>query len=158
MKHAREDYQRRFGHDPALDDPTLLSEGSTPIGEDEPVCLFRAQDRNFVLLLRGYESLLKHQGHDVVDREANRRIIESVNAHIGVASLWQQNNPDKVKAPDVPISYEMPMASSTEHLKAVVSLLGQAMMHIELAEGEGLGEIEMALLSVYQELRGKVGD
>lgn len=42
MKHAREDYNRI--QDPALHDSSLLSPGSTPIAEDEPVFLLRAQD------------------------------------------------------------------------------------------------------------------
>lgn len=43
MIHARSDYNRI--QDPAVDDPSLLSEGSTPIGVDEPVFLLRAKDQ-----------------------------------------------------------------------------------------------------------------
>ena len=42
MKHARPDYDRF--QDPALSNPSLLGEGGTPIGEDEPVFILRAQD------------------------------------------------------------------------------------------------------------------
>lgn len=42
MIHARTDYDRI--QDPAVSDPSLLSPGSTPIGEDEPVFLIRARD------------------------------------------------------------------------------------------------------------------
>lgn len=38
MIHARPDYNRF--QDPAIDDPSLLGEGSTPIRVDEPVMLF----------------------------------------------------------------------------------------------------------------------
>ena len=42
MKHARPDYDRI--QDPAVNDSSLLSEGATPIGREEPVFLLRAQD------------------------------------------------------------------------------------------------------------------
>ena len=44
MRHAREDYNRF--QDPALENPELLGEGSTPVGKDEPVFLLRAQDKH----------------------------------------------------------------------------------------------------------------
>ncbi len=43
MIHARHDYNRI--QDPAVENPALLGEGSTPIGEKEPVFLLRAQDK-----------------------------------------------------------------------------------------------------------------
>jgi len=110
MQHAREDYQRRFGVDPATDNPELLSEGSTAIGEDEPVCLFRAQDRNFVALLEAYAGILRR------DPQVEANIVYSVETHIMRAKQWQNANPGRVKAPDIPRS----MSSASD----VVSLGG----------------------------------
>lgn len=50
MRHARPDYNRI--QDPALQDPSLLAEGTTPFGEDEPVFLLRARDRTAPAALR----------------------------------------------------------------------------------------------------------
>ena len=57
MKHARPDYNRI--QDPALYEPGLLSEGSTPIGEDEPVFLLRAQDKHAAKMLIIYAAELE---------------------------------------------------------------------------------------------------
>lgn len=56
MKHARYDYNRF--QDPALEDPSLLGEGSTPIAEDEPVFLLRAQDKHAAKVVAYYAGLL----------------------------------------------------------------------------------------------------
>lgn len=88
MKHARADYNR-MGHDPALDNPELLTPGSTPIAEDEPVCLFRAQDKNFNKVMEAYMLLL------VNDPDIKPDIIASVANHIVVATEWQKKNGKK---------------------------------------------------------------
>ena len=44
MIHARHDYNRI--QDPAVENPALLGEGSTPIGGDEPVFILRANDKH----------------------------------------------------------------------------------------------------------------
>ncbi len=56
MRHARPDYDRF--QDPALNDPSLLGEGSTPIGELEPVFLLRAQDKHAAKVVAYYAMLL----------------------------------------------------------------------------------------------------
>ncbi len=56
MIHARKDYDRV--QDPALEDPTLLGDGSTPIGKDEPVFLLRAKDRHASAVVAYYAMLL----------------------------------------------------------------------------------------------------
>ena len=63
MKHARPDYDRI--QDPALQDPRFLKPGSTPIGEDEPVFLLRAQDKTAAETIRHWVALnLAEPGHD----------------------------------------------------------------------------------------------
>lgn len=91
MIHARKDYNRF--QDPALDDPSLLSEGSTPIGADEPVMLFRAQDRHFIPLLEAYARLL------CADSKAGSDIVYAVEQHIEQARKWQRNH--ATKTPDL---------------------------------------------------------
>lgn len=81
MKHARPDYQRI--QDPATDDPSLLGPGATPIGADEPVMLFRAQDRHFCAVLAHYRARLQGDSH------ASEDIIEAVSSHIREGREWQ---------------------------------------------------------------------
>jgi hypothetical protein len=81
MKHARPDYQRI--QDPAVDDPSLLAPGATPIGADEPVMLFRAQDRHFCGLLADYKARLE------LDPAASAEIIDAVAAQIREGRAWQ---------------------------------------------------------------------
>ena len=63
MIHARSDYDRI--QDPAVNDPSLLSEGSTPIGEDEPVFLIRAKDKYAVMCLQAWalQAFIDGQSH-----------------------------------------------------------------------------------------------
>lgn len=89
MIHARADYNRM--QDPALNDPSLLGEGSTPIAEDEPVVLFRAQDKHFIAILGFYRDLTWDESRDIAD---------SVNRHIERARQWQSVN--GCKTPDLP--------------------------------------------------------
>ena len=92
MQHARTDYQRF--QDPAVTDPSLLSEGSTPIGEDEPVFLLRAQDRAAPLAVRAYANLADSFGaHDIA---AAARI------HADRMLEWQDAHQQSVKVPDAP--------------------------------------------------------
>lgn len=76
--------------DPALSDPSLLGEGSTPIAEDEPVCLFRAQDKHFIAVLNFYRDLTWDESREIAD---------SVNRHIERAKRWQSVN--GTKTPDL---------------------------------------------------------
>ncbi len=90
MIHARKDYNRI--QDPALDDRNLLGRGCTPIGEDEPVMLFRAQDRLFKKVLDHYRTLLEIAGKS--DMAA------LVTEHIVRATEWEKWH--ETKTPDVP--------------------------------------------------------
>jgi hypothetical protein len=75
MKHARPDYNRI--QDPAVQDPKLLKEGSTPIAEDEPVFLLRAQDKTAAEVVRFWAYLQTQQAGcsvlavDMAHRHAN---------------------------------------------------------------------------------------
>ncbi len=64
MKHARADYNRI--QDPATHDATLLSDGSTAIGEDEPVFLIRAQDISSGDAVRAWATTHDRNGGDPV--------------------------------------------------------------------------------------------
>ena len=76
MKHAREDYDR-------IQDPA----GKIPA--DEPVFLFRAQDKHFEEVLRHYRELVWLDKGD-------QRIIDATTDHMALARQW----PIK-KAPDL---------------------------------------------------------
>jgi len=77
MKHARSDYDR-------IQDPAGL------IPADEPVMLFRAQDKHFDRVLRFYRDI-------VMADHGDPAIIAAVDEHLKRASAW----PVK-KAPDMP--------------------------------------------------------
>lgn len=91
MKHARPDYNRI--QDPATVRPELLAKGATPIGEDEPVVLFRAQDKHMVAVLQAYRALVE------ADRDADPKIPYSVTEHIFRVRQWQDTN--GCKSPDL---------------------------------------------------------
>jgi hypothetical protein len=55
MIHARKDYNRI--QDPAVTNPALLAPGATPIAEDEPVFLLRAQDETAAATVRLWAAL-----------------------------------------------------------------------------------------------------
>ena len=86
MIHARKDYNRM--QDPALADPSLVAPGSTPIGADEPVCLFRAQDKHFIEVLKAYRHLVNTDYKS--DNDEAMRIINSIDSHIALAKKWQE--------------------------------------------------------------------
>lgn len=81
MKHARADYER-------FQDP----EGK--IGADEPVMLFRAQDKHFCKLVSYYLLLLGK------DPDADPEMIKVCAQHIRRAQRWQAEN--GCKTPDLP--------------------------------------------------------
>lgn len=96
MIHARKDYSRI--QDPALLDSSLLSDGSTPIAEDEPVFLVRAKDRAFVETLESWAEC-----H--LDNGGSREMAEAVWKHIDLAIEWQKKHGVKVAdAPDGSLS------------------------------------------------------
>jgi hypothetical protein len=81
MKHARADYDR-------IQDP----EGK--IGQDEPVMLFRAQDKHFPKVLAYYLMLLGK------DAEARPDILTAVVGQIRAGQRWQAEH--GCKTPDLP--------------------------------------------------------
>ena len=93
MIHARDDYNRI--QDPALDDPSLLGDGCSPIGKDEPVFLLRCKDKHFQEMCRHYMAAVA-QDHE----NGDYRLIESLTKHILLAVQWQ--NANGMKAPDMP--------------------------------------------------------
>lgn len=72
MKHARADYDR-------IQDP------KNKIGKDEPVFLFRAQDRRMIRVLRYYANTFPD----------NDPVRLSVEAHIETVKAWQASHPTK---------------------------------------------------------------
>ena len=95
MIHAREDYNRF--QDPAVEDPSLLGEGCSPIAEDEPVMLFRARDKHFLDVLRFYRMIV-HQDPNRDPYEADR-IAEAIEGHLDLARDWRLRN--VCKSPDL---------------------------------------------------------
>lgn len=88
MIHARDDYSRF--QDPALDDPSLLGEGCSPIGEDEPVFLLRAKDIYFVSMLLAYRDNFLN----------DFEMYAAITAHVDRAQEWRERN--ETKFPDMP--------------------------------------------------------
>ncbi len=77
MKHARADYNR-------IQDP------AEKIPADEPVMLFRGQDKFAAALVRTYANWVAEDGGDPA-------IVESCRAHADLMDAWP-----KKKAPDMP--------------------------------------------------------
>lgn len=105
MRHARDDYNRI--QDPALHDPTLLSPGSTSIGEDEPVFLIRAKDICAPIAVRAYADLVRMAAKSTVDVDAQRRALILANVADDWAfymESWQYHH--SVKLPDLHPSIE----------------------------------------------------
>jgi len=97
MLHARKDYNRI--QDPALQDPSLLSEGSSPIAEDEPVFLVRASDQAFVPTLNAWiDAHLACYGSQVMT--------DAVKKHIRKAVEWQKKN--RYELADAPVEVFSP--------------------------------------------------
>jgi len=80
MKHAREDYNR-------FQDP------ENKIPDDEPVMLFRAQDRHFVKVLKYYQDLLETAN--------NFTVAKAVEKHIETAKAWMAKKNVIIKEPDL---------------------------------------------------------
>lgn len=92
MIHARRDYDRI--QDPALADPSLLSPGSSPIGQDEPVFLVRAKDASFLDTVQAWMQSHDRKGGDQLMRNA-------LAIHLGRALAWREAH--GVKVADAPI-------------------------------------------------------
>jgi len=80
MKHAREDYNR-------FQDP------ENKIPKDEPVMLFRAQDRHFIRVLKYYV--------DMLDAAENETVAKAVRKHIEDAKAYRARKNVVVKEPDL---------------------------------------------------------
>lgn len=91
MIHARPDYMRF--QDPAVNNPALLGEGSTPIAQDEPVMLFRAKDVFFTEILDVYLGLLSESGSE-------EHMQQAVRDQIARALKWREKN--GAHFPDMP--------------------------------------------------------
>lgn len=86
MIHARDDYNRI--QDPGVENPSLLPKGATPIAEDEPVFLIRAQDRLSVEALEYYAFLAGRAGlHEIAAATLDQ---------VHRIRLWQVDNPSKL--------------------------------------------------------------
>jgi hypothetical protein len=94
VKHARPDYQKRFGKDPAVDDPTLLEPGSSAIGYDEPVFLLRAKDKLAPHNLLDYAARAEESGVDSA-------VVKAARDQARAMQDWQEKN--GCKLPDVPV-------------------------------------------------------
>lgn len=79
--------------------------GCIPIGIDEPVILFRAQDKNFVSILQKFSQLLKG---DPEVKDSN--IIASVEEQINNGLIWQAKH--GCKTPDLPQTKEVKVDES----------------------------------------------
>lgn len=82
MKHSREDYQGR------------IVDLAGKIPEDEPVLLFRAQDKHMVPVLQRYLDLL------MADPNCHGDIRQAVHEHINRVLNWQAKHGSKT--PDLP--------------------------------------------------------
>jgi hypothetical protein len=121
MKHLRQDYMRI--QDPALHDGRLLSKGSTPIGEDEPVFLLRGKDAIAPSAVRHWANLLisctdPPSGDRVVLYQAAMRWADEMEQ-------WQARN--GCKTPDAPV----------DQLRAATRFTVGATVAEEPAEGPG---------------------
>lgn len=92
MIHARKDYDRI--QDPGLADPSLISSGSSPIAEDEPVFIVRAKDISAPETVRAWARLnLDNHGDPALSGLAFR--------HALLMEQWQAQNGSKTAdAPD----------------------------------------------------------
>lgn len=95
MIHARTDYDRI--QDPALHDASLLSEGSTPFGEDEPVFLIRAKDMCGAAAVMAWADENDRMGGDPAISAHVRRWAEKMTA-------WRVREADGGKMPSAPRS------------------------------------------------------
>ncbi len=89
MRHARTDYDRF--QDPALNDPSLLGEGSYPIAADEPVFLLRANDKHAAKAVAYYAMRLSQ------DTEVDPKMASICTEWAAEMARWP-----KKKTPDMP--------------------------------------------------------
>lgn len=68
-------------------------EGHSPIGEDEPIFIFRAQDANSVPALEAY-------AEKCIEKGTSSAHLEAIGSSIDNFRRWQEENRDKVRLPD----------------------------------------------------------
>lgn len=74
-------------------DGTLTKNDGTPLPDNEPMIMFRGQDKLLPELLEHYNELCTKAGSPQTQIEAINQRIESIKR-------WQAANPDRVKVPD----------------------------------------------------------
>lgn len=91
MIHARKDYDRI--QDPAVEQPELLADGSSPIGSDEPVFLIRGKDVLAPDCIRHWAIELERlDGHDPA-------VVQHALKFADLVQNWQDEH--GCKTPDV---------------------------------------------------------
>jgi hypothetical protein len=65
----------------------------TPLPEDEPLILFRAQDKLLAQLLEHYKQLCQSAGSPENQVTLLQQLIDEVKA-------WQETHPERLKVPD----------------------------------------------------------
>ena len=80
MLHARSDYNRI--QDPAIHDPSLLAEGTSPFAEDEPVFILRAKDVTAPTTLRRWAGM----------QPSGSRSAQLALDHADIMERWQKVN------------------------------------------------------------------
>jgi len=118
MIHARPDYNRI--QDPAVNDPSLLGEGCTPIAIGEPVFLMRAQDELFVEMVEEYASRSVRRFKTPADQLRVTQIVKCCDAHVELARRWQADH--AVKPADIPAQPMTALAISSVHASLDVDL------------------------------------
>lgn len=74
-------------------DGTITKIDGTPLPDDEPLILFRGQDKLLPKLLEYYNALCTSAGSPATQ-------IEAINQRITVIKSWQDAHPERVKTPD----------------------------------------------------------
>jgi hypothetical protein len=70
----------------------LMKLDGTPIPEDEPLMLFRAQDRLLPELLDFYVTLRKKAGSSAAG-------ITALQKHVDTVKRWQKDHPERTRIP-----------------------------------------------------------
>lgn len=82
--------------DPRFGRVSVEKEPGNPLGEDEPVFIFRARDGYAPVAIAEYRDKLLYRG--VAHADSN--IINRLDDAIRIITDWQKQNPSLVKNPD----------------------------------------------------------
>ena len=74
-------------------DGAVTKNDGTPIPDDEPLILFRGQDKLLPGLLKHYNQLCAQAGSPQTQ-------IQAIEERIKAIEKWQTEHPERVKAPD----------------------------------------------------------